>query len=206
MKRYLPLLAVLAVVAILLVLLFQGFTQQLIGDALSAVYRAILLATGIIPQPVYWALFIWFILISALGSLLGEQRLQRRARARPPSGRVAVWKNWMEQSSQRSAYQPFHRWRMAHNLAELAVEIVAHRERIALDEARRRLVEGEIEMPAAVADYFRAGLDSMPAGRFAGLTRLFRLAQAPAPLDLDPVRAIGFLETQLEVTDDNRNR
>ena len=162
-----------------------------------------------LPQALLWILFLALGLYLAAKSLsVGRDRTHRMRPVRKPAideagypGSVAVWARRVELAGRREYY----RWYLAQHLGRLAQEVLAYRARLAPDQVKSHQVlrEDRLDVPPEIRAYFEAGQQLTPPRRvrFPRLSRLASRLRSPAespPLDLDPERAIRFLERQLE--------
>jgi hypothetical protein len=207
LRRRLVLLGLVLLMAAPLVLVLRDFAREAIVVPLLYVLWLGRLLFRSIPQPLLWSLFLTLVLLVAARSLGGREgpaRGMREAQAESP-GRVRVWARRI-QLADRGDYS---RWRLAHYLRTLILDVLAHRERLTPEQLRRRLETGEVHAPPAVQAYLQAGLMPMPSGPLGLFSRLrhrLRSRARPSPLDSGLESAVQFLENQLEVSHDRRNR
>lgn len=207
MRRRLLLLGLILLLAAPLMLVLRDFAREAIVVPLLYVLWLGRLLFQSIPQPLLWSLFLTLVLFVAVRSLGKRERPARGTReteAESP-GRVRVWARRV----QLAARGDYSRWRLAHYLRKLILDVLAHRERLTPEQLKRRLGTGEVGAPPAVQAYLRAGLMPMPSGPLGLLSRLRQQLRSRArisPLDADLESAVQFLENQLEVSHDRRNR
>jgi len=207
MRRRLLLLGLILLLAAPLMLVLRDFAREAIVVPLLYVLWLGRLLFRSIPQPLLWSLFltlVLFVAVRSLGKRGGSVGGMREAEAESP-GRVRVWARRI----QLAARGDYSRWRLAHYLRKLILDVLGHRERLTPEQLKRRLGTGEVHAPPAVQAYLRAGLMPMPSGPIGLLSRLrqrLRLRARPSPLDPDLESAVQFLENQLEVPHDRRNR
>jgi hypothetical protein len=111
---------------------------------------------------------------------------------------VQTLARWIQRASQGE----YFKWNLAHNVGEIALEVLAYREHATVEQVRQRLREGRLDLPPEVRAYLMAG----QAPRFTrsnGLLRRFRhrwLRPAPS-FSLDPalLELVQLLEEQLEI-------
>ena len=201
------LLGLVLLMAAPLVLVLRDFAREAIVVPLLYVLWLGRLLFRSIPQPLLWSLFltlVLFVAVRSLGKRGGSVGGMREAEAESP-GRVWVWARRI----QLAARGDYSRWRLAHYLRKLTLDVLAHRERLTSEQLKRRLGAGEVHAPPAVQAYLRAGLMPMPSGPIGFLSRLrhrLRPRARISPLDPDLESAVQFLENQLEVSHDRRNR
>jgi hypothetical protein len=206
-RRRLLLLGLILLLAAPLVLVLRDFAREAIVVPFLYVLWLGRLLFRSIPQPLLWSLFLALALSVAARSLGRRERPARgtrEAEAESP-GRVRVWARRI----QLAARGDYSRWRLAHYLRKLILDVLTHRERLTPEQLRRRLGTGEVVVPPAVQAYLRAGLMPMPSGPMGLLSRLrqrLRSRARTSPLDADLESAVQFLENQLEVSHDRRNR
>jgi hypothetical protein len=206
-RRRLLILGLILLMAAPLVLVLRNFAREAIVVPFLYVLWLGRLLFRSIPQPLLWSLFLALALSVAARSLGGRERPARGMRevqAESP-GRVRVWARRI----QLAARGDYSRWRLAHDLRKLTLDVLAHRERLTPEQFKRRLGTGEVHAPPAVQAYLRAGLMPMPSGPiglFSRLRQQLRSRAQTSPLDPDLESAVQFLESQLEVPHDRRNR
>ena len=204
MKRALLIILSFLLITSGLVLLLQGFSRLYLAEP---IYRILLLGRVLIaaiPQPILWgsliliaSLFGMRILFTGRTSIENDDR-----RGKQEQGRVHELMYWIQQSEQGQ----FFRWQIAHHLSNLALEALAYRQRTSEESVKRQVREGKIHAPETVRAYFHAGLSRVYSHPRGILNRilLFRDPQTTnAALDLDPQRAIEFIEHQLETPYDD---
>ncbi len=192
-------LALALVLTAALTLLLRGLVRELIILPLLQLYWVVRILLESIPQLLLWSLFVGVALLIAGGSLIGWRRAQERAEAaqREQPGRVAAWARWIRQAEEGD----YSRWRLAHRLGGLALDLLAYRQQCPPEQVKRQLEEGSLAMPPEVRAYLQAGLGRGlwgPSSHLSLLWRRLRGAPPPSPLDVELEAVIRFLETQLE--------
>lgn len=198
-------LALVLLLAVPLMLLLRSFVREAIAVPLLRILWVGQILFQSIPQPLLWALLLTIVLLLAMRSLVRRRKpAQETDRAETVyPGRVRTLTKWLQHIDK--GY--YFKRRLAQHLVELTAEALAVRERQALGQIRRRLES--LDAPPEIQAYLQAGLKPVspqPVGFLSKLARRLRLSTQPSPLDLDPERAIQFLEDQMEVGYDHRNR
>ena len=195
--------------AVFLMIVFGDFVREAIALPLLHFLGFVRFFLDTIPQPFFWASFITLALLVAARSLVRGKKFRRRARGVEWSdpGRVEVWARRIYMVDAGG----YSRWRLAHHLGNLALQILAHHERVEPWQVRQRLASssGELDAPSEVLAYVRDGLRPVPltpVGFFPRFMRRWRLSAPTPPLDLDPESVVQFLEHQLEVQHDHGDR
>ena len=205
MKRALiiALLVLGLVLAILLGLAIQGFTRAtLITPLLYLAWTADLVFRSI-PGWLWWGWFLVIALVIAGQSL----RVRHKSLPSPRAGRLPaispmrVWLNRISTSDQGD----YFRWRLAHEMAELSLRLLAARDRHDLTQGDRPEYGSEyiqtLNAPPEVQAYLLSGLQ-MPQwhtrNRFIKLLRRAHPDEGNSPLELDLRKTVEFLEGQLE--------
>jgi hypothetical protein len=185
--------------AILLGLALQGFARSaIVVPLLYLAWMADMIFRSV-PGWLWWAWFLVVITIIALRSLRGRVRGPGPRRvARPPvDGPARAWANRVRAAGQGE----YFRWRLAHDLAELALQYTAYRAHRGLGKYDRGEYIETLNAPPEVLAYFQAGLKAppwQPVDRFSRVTRFWRPIRDNTPLALDPAKAVQFLEGKLE--------
>jgi hypothetical protein len=231
MRNRLLLVGLILLLTVPLALLLHGFVREVVAVVILYFLWIGDLIFKTFPQSFFWALFLILALVIAGSSLVGgRQRIwQGREVEVVREGRVRVLARWIQRAG-RGAY---FRWNLAHHLGDLTLEALAYREGNSPEQMRELLRSGELDVPPEIRAYLQAG--SMPWGQsferyrrdsgvwarpgagtasgFARLTgvlsslgRRLRPGARSSMLDLDPEGVVRFLEDQLEVVNDDRNR
>lgn len=206
-RRWLVLGLILLLVAAVTAIFLRDLVREWIVEPLIWSYHFLRPLFGAVPQQVYWAFFLWLALFFAARSLLrGQERAHQGGETvRPPTGRVSLWREWLERAAGRSAYRGFFRWRLARNLAELAAQVMEYSEGLGGEAALQAGTKADV-LPPEVQSCLQAVSGTADFGRVSPLRRLFRSRRRGSPLDLDPERVVRFLEDQMEGNYGGRDR
>ena len=206
MKRtYLILLLILGLaLAILLGLALQGVARQAIVMPILYLAWIAELIFRSIPGWLWWAWFLIIVAVIALRSLRVRTRNAGPRRALRPQvdGPARTWAIRVHTARQGE----YFRWRLAHDLAELALQYTAYRDHRGLAKYDRGEYIGTLNAPPDVLSYLQAGLKAppwQPIDRLSRVTRFWRPIKDDSPLALDPAKAVQFLEGQLERESDD---
>jgi hypothetical protein len=194
---------------VLLVVALGDVVRELIVIPLLYVLWMGRLLLRSVPQVLFWSAFLIVACFLAFGSLAQGERARPdpHPAAGSSSGQVSVWARRIHLMT-RGGYTG---WYFGQHMERLIVAVLAYRERLSTRETRRRMKAGELESPPEVRAYFDVAM--MPSRRRwrIGLLSRFRLrprgrAQGIPPAGRGMERVIRFLEDQLEVEHDVRNR
>ncbi len=200
MRTRLLLLGLVLLLAIPLVLVLGDFARKAIAVPLLYILWIGRLLLNSIPQLPFWALLLAVALVVAGASLVGRKKPKRKASKEETDyeGRVRVLTRWIHHAAEGGDYS---KWRLAQCLGQLTQEGLACRGRLDPEQVKDHLQSGEVNAPPEIQAYLQAGLAPMsyrPAGLFSRLSHRLRLSAQTFPIDLDPERAVQFLEDQLE--------
>jgi hypothetical protein len=190
--------------AILLGLALQGVARStIVMPILYMAWMADLIFRSV-PGWLWWAWFLVILVIIALRSLRGRARnAGSRSVIRPPvDGPARAWAIRVRTAGQGE----YFRWRLAHDLAELALQFTAYRDHRGLAKYDRGEYIETLNAPPDVLAYFQAGLKAppwQPVDRLSRVTRFWRPIKDDSPLALDPSKAVQFLEGQVEHESDD---
>jgi hypothetical protein len=197
------LLAGLALAAIL-GLLLQGVTRDsFVMPLLYAAWVADLVFRSV-PGWLWWAWFLVIALVFATRSLrtrVAADAVERGDRRRT-EGIIYAWIARIQSGDQGD----YFRWRLARDLAELALQFLAFRERGDLGQRDRSQYVELLNAPPEIQAYLRTGLTAppwQPQDVRARLARLWRPARRDSPLEIEPAVIAQFLEGQLEKEHDD---
>ncbi len=146
------------------------------------------------PQIVIWIALIAFAAFLAVGSLVAEPLPEKREelKSRPARGPVESLAVWIA-NSQRGIY---FKWLVAQKLGILSRGLLSFNARQAPRSGREALNGPGWDPPEEVAAYLESGLN----GSFADFPRPRWPFQnpEPTPLDIDPVKVMDYIESQME--------
>ncbi len=205
MKRRLLFIGLLLLLAAVLSVVFHATLRRVLVLPLLYLAWVVNLVLALVPQVVFWLIFLLAVLViiirSLIGMLLSVRSLflsRRRGKALPePPGRVETWLRWIGLARQRHSSSYF-KWRLGQLLGELAVEVLAGREQLSVQQVRERLEAGKLDLPPELREYFAACLLLRSFDHFANLRDRLRADKAADPLDVEPERIVDFLEKQMQ--------
>lgn len=194
--------AAVAALTITLAVLLVGVAREAVAVPVWYVIFVGNLVLGFFPQSLLWSLLLAAVLLIAAKSLVRRRGQAagggRRLDVAYP-GRVRALLRWIQNANE----GVYFKQRLAQHLGRLIVEAQAYRERLAPGSIKQRL--DSLDAPPEIRAYLQAGLTpfAQPStGPLSLLRRLFKRWLRPdtptSPLDLDPERAVQFLEHQLE--------
>lgn len=149
-----------------------------------------------VPQAIIWTLLIFTVLYIMVRGLLLEIPVRNIIRVeRPkPKGTVEALSD-LVRKSERGIY---HKWLVANRLGKAARELISQREGRSGKQRHDALRSRDWNPPQEVGEYLESGLN----GSFADYPRVGWKRPKHTPLDVDPGKALEYLEAELE---NNRN-
>jgi hypothetical protein len=194
------------VLAAILGLLLQGVTRDsFVMPLLYAAWLADLVFRSV-PGWLWWA---WFLVIALV---LAARSLRTRAAADPiergdrrrTEGVIHAWMARIQSGDQGD----YFRWRLARDLAELALQFLAFRDRSDLGQRDRSQYVELLNAPPEIRAYLHTGLTAppwQPQDMRSRLARLWRpiTHTKDSPLEIEPALVAQFLEGQLEKEHDD---
>jgi hypothetical protein len=192
-KRFLP-LGLILVLAILLTLVSYDYMREAIVTPLLYFLWIGRLIFDSIPQVVIWALFLFIVLPVAGKSLVkkGVHSGQSQHPETPEPERIEGWLKLLRRANQ----DDYYKWQLAQRIQKLALDTLAHHERLELKQVRQDLAAGELDIPSEIQAYLEAGMTSF--SHFLGPKSRFRPRKQASSLDLEPERVIQFLEDKVD--------
>ncbi|MGC8779264.1 MAG: hypothetical protein ACP5UQ_00175 [Anaerolineae bacterium] len=193
-------------VAAVLGLALQGIARDaLIMPALFLAWLIGLFFRSV-PGWVWWA---WFLIIALVFAARSLRTYVKPMPAAPPprgpaQGAICVWADRLHAGE----HGGYFRWRLARDLAELSLQLLAYHERGDLGRGDRGEAIERLAAPPAIAAYLRMGLAAppwQPQDLRSRLARLWQRNAEDAPLQLDPAAVVKFLEEQLERKHDDQH-
>lgn len=205
--EYLVAVGLVLLLTVFLVLTLRDVVREVIVIPLLYVLWVGRLLLRSVPQALFWFAFVVVAFFLALGSLVWEKRPlpEPHPVGRSFSGQVSVWAKWIRLM----AAGGYTGWYFGQHVEKLIVAVLAYRERLNTRETRRRIKAGDLEVPPEAQAYF--GIVLMQSRRRWPLGLLSRFRFRPrmgaqrVPLS-GLERVVWFLEDQLEVGYDGRNR
>ena len=189
----------LALGLLILSAVFAFFLQDLVYQnlilPLAYLWWTIVNAYHLIPQLFLWILLLVVVFMIIIGNFVVEiPRVRRReSKPRPIRGQVEAMASWLTRAGQGN----YFKWLIANRLARIAREL----EEGPAWRARPKSPGSWLDpvhdaLPAAFKDYLDAGFNKT-FGDFPNPRYWFQRRE-PTPLDLDPARAVDYLESQME--------
>lgn len=159
-----------------------------------------------VPGWVWWAWFLVLALVFAARSLRTHMKREptEPLPRGPAQGAIQVWAGRLRAAE----HGGYFRWRLAHDLAELSLQLLSYRKRGDLSRGERSEAIELLAAPPPIAAYLRMGLAAPPwqaQDLRARLARLWQHETEDAPLLLDPTTVVQFLEGQLEREHDDQH-
>ncbi|MFO7170241.1 MAG: hypothetical protein DIU80_019625 [Chloroflexota bacterium] len=186
MRNRLLLIGLGLLLAVLIAAAVRGAVREVVVVPLLLLFWDARLLLESLPQALPWTLLLGLTVVLAFSSLSGFTVPRPPHRTQPESsGRAAEWARLL----QLTARDEYSRWRLAQRLALLAQELIAAREGVTPQQARRRLEDPSLDIPPAVRAYLQAGLAAYQP-RPGSQGRIVRGGQ----LDIDPAVVVGWLE------------
>jgi len=192
------------ILVVILGLLLQGVTRA--SFVMPLLYMAWLadLFFRSVPGWLWWAWFLVIAIIFAARSLRARAGadLTERGDRRLTEGAIHTWVARI----QSSRHGDYFRWRLARDLAELALQFLAYRDRGDLGPRDRSQYVALLGAPPEIQAYFHMGLTAppwQPQDVRARLARLRRPTRQDSPLEIEPAVIAQFLEGQLEKEHDD---
>lgn len=159
-----------------------------------------------VPGWVWWA---WFLIIALVFAARSLRTYIKPLPAEPPprgpaQGAIHAWTSRL----QAAEHGGYFRWRLAHDLAELSLQLLSYYERGDLGHGDRSAAIERLAAPPYIAAYLRTGLAAppwQPQDLRSRLERLWRRDAEDAPLQLDPALVVEFLTEHLEREHDDQH-
>ena len=192
-RRTILILAVIAVAALLAYLMRDAIEQRILQPlifffwVLGVYYRSL-------PQALIWIILVVLVVMIEVQSFASEGRpSEGKLDARKlDQGGVETLAGWFR----RAPHGLYYKWLLAQRLGKLSRELIALNARQKAPSGSEALAGPGWDPPLEVAAYLESGLN----GSFADFPRprWFFQRLPPTPLDLDPSRAIDYIETKMD--------
>lgn len=198
LSDYWPFLAAALLLAIPLMIALRDVVRDVIVYPLARLFWLAQLVFQSIPPIFIWG---YFLLIALRIVMRGVRKTPNRSQTKrskptPSSRRVGKWARRIQLTSRGD----YSLWRTAHQLGDLAVEVIASDEHIDAEESRRRLQTGDWDAPDEIRDYFRRATRPVLFPRqLSFLARWWRWligrpSEKPQSLDVELSTVVAFLE------------
>ena len=204
MRRRVLLIGLVLLVAAPFMLAVRGFAREVIVVPLLRLLWIGQLFFNIIPQLLFWVVFIAFALLIALQSLfrrrqsvpeMAETGVGRR-------GRIQNLARWIERAKEGD----YFRWGFSRHLGELILVVLADCQRTTPEQIRQGLKTGRLDTPPEVRPFLQVRLaPTFPSPRGLLETLRHRLRPRAQPSRPKPSleNVVKFLEDQLDVRHDD---
>jgi hypothetical protein len=193
-RRTLVLLVVVIAAAALLGYIMRASIEQNVIRPLIFFWWVLGIYYRSLPQALIWIILVGAVIMIMIGSFTGEGRLQdgRRDVRKSAQGGVESLAGWFH----RAPEGLYYKWLLAQRLGKLSRELIAFNARQTAPSGPVVLSGPGWDPPVEIASYLESGLN----GSFADYPRPRWSFQrpAPTPLDLDPKKAIDYIESNME--------
>jgi hypothetical protein len=158
MRNRLLLISAALALSALLGYLFRDLLSQIFLVPMLYAVRLVQVAYRLLPEIVYWGVVLLVFSLLALRSLARERRpaFKRLKPEKEYLGQVKAWSQWIEQRDKGNYFG----WQLARHLSNLTLEMLAYRQQASREAIRQKIEQGELDVPPAMQDYLRAGLDT----------------------------------------------
>jgi len=203
-RKRLLLIAAIVLLSIPLVLLLRDFAREVLLVQAYRIIWTVRILFDTLPQ-----VPLWFFFLLIVAAIAARSVVKRHEPEPPPSENVAeregqtpVLARWLD----RAAKGEYFRWSLERHVADLSLEVMAYRQRIAPEEMRQQLREGSQDAPPEIQAYLQTrnkpaySLPARPLSRFRNDPASNERSRPPDPA-LEAV--VQFLEDQMEVHRDH---
>ncbi len=148
-----------------------------------------------VPQGVWWLVLIFMVIGLGVRSVKIIRQPGSKGKNQPQavSSSVDVWRKALKGA----AHSRYSRWLVAQRLSALTVEWIAHQQRLSPDQARRLVLNGEINLPEHFQAYVQAGLEAPALPARPSFWGLFMRQPEARWLSVDAKDYIAFLEEKI---------
>lgn len=200
MRRRLLLFVLFLLLTIPLSLLLAGLVRDVLLPGCWRVYWGVRTLFESVPQVPIWDLLVAGLLVLAASSLMRRRRSHREVVSREVEhqGRVQL----LTQQIQRTSQGEYFKWDLAHSLGDLALEVLAHRERTTAEQAKQRLWEDGLNLSPEIRAYLQSGQSprfSKSGGLLAKIGKRWARMAPSRPFDPALPEVVQFLEDQLDI-------
>ena len=196
MNKKVLLITALLLGAALLAYLVQDFVQQVFLQPLTYIYWSLRQMYRTVPEIIWWVLSLGILMVIALRSL--TRRSEAVYNSPEDSSYILsqpqAWMRWVKKKNEGE----YSKWHFANKMSNLALALIANRERLTPELARDELLASGLDLPPRIRSYLLAG--SLPKS-FSQYQEMLANPQTPVSaqaIDLDPAEIVAFLEAQLE--------
>lgn len=187
-----------AVLVATLAYIFRNFIREAIVMPVAYLLWSARLLFESLPQIVVWIALLLVAFVLAIGSLI--PRIKPRPRTPGDEAGVRGQVETLARRIDLAKRGYYFRWHLAQRLSELAIDVLAQRQRASREQIRQQLLAGALDIPDGIRAYLNADLTIGSAAIAASsLRQRLRLRLPSSPLDLDPESVVSFLEIQMAV-------
>jgi hypothetical protein len=187
MTRRWALILLLVMVAALLAFVMQESVRTILLLPLLYVIWLVGLVLASFPHILWWLIFLAFLFWLASRNLF---RLPSFGRRRiPTEEQLNQLETWMKRIDQ-SKHGYYFRWRLARQISQLALNIVAIQERLSPDQARQALLASRLNLPSDMQAYMIISLSTQSPHDYSDM----QINPKDDPLQIDPSIIIAYLE------------
>jgi len=149
-----------------------------------------------LPQAFWWWLVLFILALYAAWIFMTRRKSvpsSSQSGARNLS-RAMVWIQWIE----RSHRGDYSRWLLSRQIAQLALQIIAHQEKQPVEWAKEEIISSRFQLPAGVEDFIKTGITTPTFPQYTDLIRRKGRKKGREPLELKVDEVVQFLENSMK--------
>jgi len=196
MKARWIIISISLVIIVGLAYLLKDFLRDNLYVPIIDMVRFVSVLLQSMPQAFWWWLVLFILAIYAAWVFLTRRKSvpsSSQSGTRNLS-RAMVWIQWIE----RSKRGDYSRWLLARQIAQLALQIIAHQEKQTVEWAKEEIISSRYQLPAGVEDFIRIGITTPTFPQYTDLIRRKSRKKERKPLEMKVDELIRFLENSMK--------
>ena len=196
MKARWIIISISLVIIVGLAYLLKDFLRDNLYVPIIDMVRFVSVLLQSMPQAFWWWLVLFILAIYAAWVFLTRRKSvpsSSQSGTRNLS-RAMVWIQWIE----RSKRGDYSRWLLARQIAQLALQIIAHQEKQPVEWAKEEIISSWFQLPAGVEDFIKTGITTPTFPQYTDLIRRKGRKKGREPLELKVDEVVQFLENSMK--------
>jgi len=177
----------------ILAYIVSGFLTQYLFVPMLNILRFFWVFISALPQALWWGILLLSLLVIVYKNLhFGyDRRNQVQEKLSSPTSRASMWSNLIGGADNGD----YSLWLLSNQLSDFTIELLAHRERISKEQARKKVLDGTFDLPPNIKSFLIAGTEAPSFRHYTDLISHSKTGHLSAPSKMDLNEIVRFFES-----------
>jgi hypothetical protein len=193
MKKRIFLIVGFVLLTAILAYLVSGFLAQYLFVPILNILRFFWVFISALPQTLWWGILLLSLFVIVYKSLRfrHNRKKQEQEKHTYPISRASMWSKMIRNADNGD----YSLWLLANQLSDFIIEMLARRERISKEQARKKVVDGTFELPQNIKSFLITGTEAVSFRHYTDLISRSKTARMSTPSKVELFEIVSFLES-----------